>query len=60
MDQRKAQNKSPMFEKGLEEENLQIEGHPRKTLRKAMQKMERKWKGKKMPINSKRGKTIFN
>ena len=49
-----------MFEKGLEEENPQIEGHPRKTLRKAMQKMERKWKGKKMPINSKRGKTVFD
>ena len=39
MDQRKAQNKSPMFEKRLEEENPQIEGHPRKkTLGKAMQK----------------------
>ena len=40
-----------MFEKGLEEENPQIEGNPKK-----------KWKGngKKMSINSKRGKTVFN
>ena len=30
MDKRKAQNKSPMIEKGLEEEKPQIEGHPRK------------------------------
>ena len=46
MDQRKAQNKSPMFEKRLEEENPQIEGHPRKNFEegyaKNVKKMETK------------------
>jgi len=63
-------NESPMYERGIKERNHRL-GACEKTLRKAMKRKKEEWKlptlkgklkwnGRRMPINSKRGKRGFN